>query len=1207
MQLPRARRQEGSILIVALGVLTLLSILGVAFASLMRLERRATENYVDGKRMDLLLDSALDRVIADLFGAKNFRSYSVYQDTPWLYVLHSAGAGGGEQDLAQGRVDIEDPRVGQWEVFSRSEGQRGRYKTKVIDCAAQINLNGEQDSLARMLDNLGRAIEGSTRLQQEGRQALNPFYTGPRKSGNQVTGKDIVRYRRLIPGGKFASKTQLKPLIGPENYEILKDFVTCYSWVDPYTFRPTDGEDEVSEFEGAGGPAGGGRAVGGGQTTRQEPASGTPRVDDEPRSPVNVNTAPEEVLISCIQGLAGRRIFPFSRLASGGGFQQVDQSAQIQGGRVIGQEEIQDVTPRAIFVYTQPLQYEHAKKIAEAIIRHRKEQPFKTWRAYNENGEIGFEDFIDGLDESFFPPPNTVEVIDPDQVNQRRVQTDILSGGAENPMRRLWDKGHEGTERSLRRQKGLASHAQNAWYYDLVKGVLKANFNPNTRLSRYNANATAHVPVDKSDLVWAQNDRVTLRKGHTTEFCFDSMGIYEITTLGSIEDLRSARAEEKAEAAGTPGAFVRPFQRQVQTIVKVFDVLRHTTQFHFEKNFRSSAAVTSKDDRQYVVTWPEPMEALTEVYSLGGRRDGRIELAGLLDGRRALLNRGQRQQDFKRQPTVIMAHGFQDRDQSSVTNLRRVLRGNSKNPVADELTLALNEVLNANYSRRSLRDGERVTVQEVQQQGIVFESAALPDEPDAQKEVIGCDLRPDGLHTSLLLTPHLGAKILILPARQRIGETQTAGGSPQVGATGIGSRTQNVMGNVPYHKGGIAFWVKFDFDGDDPVFSGLIGCTQVIEDVPLTADDYQGSEGVQFYIFKNMLGELRIVRMYYHQAYPAGGGGGEGGGGATGGGQLLPFVEEGADPNENPIREYLDPEKIISRSDILVNVRHFKAHEWHHIAVDWDDGSVGSPLRLYVDFQPVPGAVPQTPQALVEEEPNSWVRLNVNRPWDGLQIGGFIRDQHSSDAGVFKWFTNSASSGGASSGVTTVADDIKRVLANATIDELITYEGDFPGTKQYYGGTGSPGYFTNQTGVYANMFEIPLPPDVDSVVLRSLDWTSYYPVMYTDSQPNSRPQALRSTPIECQAFFRSDGQPPSSFQEPWRLKTTNRLAGRRVYRVEGGLKGRNAEVVYRFSIRGARAQSGTAAGGVVHTPAIDDVTLTYFLPTPRILFQEEVD
>ena len=46
---------------------------------------------------------------------------------------------------------------------------------------------------------------------------------------------------------------------------------------------------------------------------------GAARMAPEPRYPVNLNTAPEEVLIACLQGLAGRRIFPHSRLGVPGG------------------------------------------------------------------------------------------------------------------------------------------------------------------------------------------------------------------------------------------------------------------------------------------------------------------------------------------------------------------------------------------------------------------------------------------------------------------------------------------------------------------------------------------------------------------------------------------------------------------------------------------------------------------------------------------------------------------------------------------------------------------------------------------------------------------------------------------------------------------------------------------------------------------------
>ena len=69
----------------------------------------------------------------------------------------------------------------------------------------------------------------------------------------------------------------------------------------------------------------------------------------------------------------------------------------------------------------------------------------------------------------------------------------------------------------------------------------------------------------------------------------------------------------------------------------------------------------------------------------------------------------------------------------------------------------------------------------------------------------------------------------------------------------------NEGGNVPYYNGGMAFWVKFEFNGDDPIFSGLIGCTQVIEDVGQNPKD---SEGTQFYIYKDTDAKLKIVRMY---------------------------------------------------------------------------------------------------------------------------------------------------------------------------------------------------------------------------------------------------------------------------------------------------------------------------------------------------------
>ena len=1221
LQQSRPRDRRGSILIIALGVLTLLSILGIAFASLMRLERKAAENYVDGKRMDLLLDSALDRVIASLHGAKNWRSFTVYQDTPWLNLLGDGRrGGGGERDLAHGRADIDDPRVGRWELFSQEEGQRGSYKTKVIDCASQINLNGRQDTMARILDNLGQAIERSSRLKLDGKNKKNPFFEGPDRTGNQVKGEDIVRFRRLLPEGRFTTKAQIRWLIGQENYENLRDFVTCYSWEDPYTYKPTDGLDQVSIFRGVTSTGGGGLG-GGGAVSRQPAASGTPRVDSEPRFPININTAPEEVLIACLQGLAGRRVFPYSKLGSGGGgMVPIDQNAQVVGERIFGNEEIQNVTPRAIFVYGPRLEYEHAQRIAVRIISQRKVKPFMAWRT-NDIGLPGFEDFVDTqLDTGFFPAAAQSLVIDPEQTQNRQIESDVLNN-ATSLVGQLWRRGHDNRERQIRRQKGMLMHDLNAWYYEMIKGVLKANFNPNTRLNRYNPNAPAYNPVDKSDLVWAQT-RQEIFKGHTTEFCFDTMGFYEITTLGRYEPVTKRQAEQPRTSTGSRGPissamqteqiFVRPFDRKTRTIVKTFDVLRHTNQFHFERTFTSQAR-SSKNDRKYVVTHPEPMAALTELYSHGSLRDGRVELAGLLDGERLQVDVRSRSQLYRTHPSVLMAHGFQDRDSTSITRLQRVLRqGGGVSLLGDEVSSALKDVFDANYSRLQSINARFIRRTQLVSLGGVLSSEAIASDPLVQREVLGNDLQPDGLHTSILRTSHLQMRHLVLPSRQPLGQSgQFGGGNPAYGSTGIGSRGQNIVGNVPYHRGGLAFWVKFDFNARDPVFSGLIGCTSVIKEVSPNPTDWRGSEGVQFFIFKNSEGFLRVTRMYYHQAFYTSGGEGGGGGDSGGGGvQLYPdaLAAEGG-LGSNPIQDNLDPKKIISRSDIILDIRHIRAHEWHHIAVDWDDQTNPTfPIRLYLDFQEVrEGGTPRRAQAEVSGTANSWVRLNERQPRDGLQVGGIIRNQGVADAGLFKWFTNTTSTG-SGGGITTVAQSVKRIIANATIDELITYDGDFTGAKQYYAASGSPGYFTTQVGEYANLFEVPLSPNVDSVVLRSIDWTSYYPVMFTDSRPSSVPVQVRVTPINCQMFYLANTPAPANFQEPWRQPSVvNQIAGRRAFRSRTGLEGRNVEVVYKFSLSGARSNAGNTAGGVVQTPSVDDVTLTYYLSSPKILVQEELD
>jgi len=60
------RRHRGSMLVIALGVLALLSILAVTFVSLMKLELLASRNYVNGVKARLIAEGGMEEAITEL-------------------------------------------------------------------------------------------------------------------------------------------------------------------------------------------------------------------------------------------------------------------------------------------------------------------------------------------------------------------------------------------------------------------------------------------------------------------------------------------------------------------------------------------------------------------------------------------------------------------------------------------------------------------------------------------------------------------------------------------------------------------------------------------------------------------------------------------------------------------------------------------------------------------------------------------------------------------------------------------------------------------------------------------------------------------------------------------------------------------------------------------------------------------------------------
>lgn len=152
--------------------------------------------------------------------------------------------------------------------------------------------------------------------------------------------------------------------------------------------------------------------------------------------------------------------------------------------------------------HTSEITFATAQLIAQAIIERRSDPvlgAFKTWNTFN--------NFCDGThppDDPLDPPlPNSLEA------------------------------------------KGIVDHYQAA--------LLKANFNPNTDLNKFNPNESFFRGTDKFDV-----------EQYSTEFCFSPAGHFEISSVGNV----TKDGEIFASA-------------QIDCVVKIWDILRHSTQSDF--------------------------------------------------------------------------------------------------------------------------------------------------------------------------------------------------------------------------------------------------------------------------------------------------------------------------------------------------------------------------------------------------------------------------------------------------------------------------------------------------------------------------------------------------------------------------------------------------------------------------------------------------
>jgi hypothetical protein len=583
-----SRNRRGVALLVALGVLVILALLGSVFATMSGIERAVSRNHLDKVRARLLAQSGVEHAVAQLWQPDKIDIWRVDQPVAWTY---NGGDRNGNGILDPGDVDEnhdgfpdrealpvtralapsffvdENPRDGLPDLIrvgDRTIGYSGClgigtyaprgnvYSVRVRDLGGKINVNNVHPNLVTMLTSLFTAINLG-----------DPAGTAQR----------IVVGR---PPTGYTDPSHLRAVVGRTVHDRIKDYVTTVGWVDTREvdeprriprpipldrgYRRRDlaiGKDVFARWELR-------------PTLKYDAAVDGPAVHG-PRTPVNINDAPIEVLVAILQGLKGFYVYEdkfttftydwanLTALYDGtmpegvAGVPRRAGPAPGAGKTFINGRIGTIYETTAIPAGTRPTagsttvpNGDGAWGIARAIIDERN-KPFVSPPGFSYTG-VGpqvknifrnfqqFNEFIDGLDPMLFKPiPGW---------DQPRWALPLPQALADR-YRAIGVSGWGGRE-------------YQANEVPMVKDVLKANFNPNMHFNALNPNELLGCWIDKANLTW-----------HSFEISFYPMGFFEIQSAGWVLDRNSDVVAEEIVTAD----------------VKLFETYRDTTQWDFMREW----------------------------------------------------------------------------------------------------------------------------------------------------------------------------------------------------------------------------------------------------------------------------------------------------------------------------------------------------------------------------------------------------------------------------------------------------------------------------------------------------------------------------------------------------------------------------------------------------------------------------------------------
>ncbi len=318
-----ASARRGVALLVILATLAVLVILAIAFARTSSVERSASRSFADSVRAELVasagIEAAVARLESDVRMGRLARGDWLYRGEDWdadgTLDVHPRVVedvdGDGTLDLESlplskalapsyaldedrdGRADLVDLGEGAAASFvgisgfvaDPEEEEGSFYSLRIRDLSALLYVNqgnvsdpaecadpgrASNRSAVRIFDNLGQILGASPRL-----------------------GVRLVSGR---PPGGYRDVSALAAAIGSTDLELVRPYVTTEAWVDDQTMAP---DPELATRRPAAGqilwlhPAG------------QDTISPAWMTDD-PRAPVNVNSAERPVLAALVLGLAAR-------------------------------------------------------------------------------------------------------------------------------------------------------------------------------------------------------------------------------------------------------------------------------------------------------------------------------------------------------------------------------------------------------------------------------------------------------------------------------------------------------------------------------------------------------------------------------------------------------------------------------------------------------------------------------------------------------------------------------------------------------------------------------------------------------------------------------------------------------------------------------------------------------------------------------------